>query len=106
MLLNCLTHIAWKKVGLFTSGVLFGTAGFKILGSEDAKKLYTECTAAVIRCKDCILEQKDIIVENCSDIYAEAQDINERRNEKRREREYAEARALLDEEQANAEAEA
>ena len=28
-----------KKLGLFAGGVLFGTAGVKILGSEDAKNL-------------------------------------------------------------------
>ena len=27
-----------KKLGIFAGGVLFGTAGVKILGSEDAKK--------------------------------------------------------------------
>ncbi len=26
-----------KKIGLFASGVLFGTAGVKVLGSKDAK---------------------------------------------------------------------
>lgn len=30
-----------KKTGLFAAGVLFGTAGIKILSSKDAKKLYT-----------------------------------------------------------------
>ena len=29
-----------KKVGLFAAGVLFGTAGIKLLGSRDAKKVY------------------------------------------------------------------
>ena len=29
-----------KKVGLFAAGVLFGTAGIKLLGSKDAKKVY------------------------------------------------------------------
>ena len=29
-----------KKPGLFAAGVLFGTAGIKILTSKDAKKLY------------------------------------------------------------------
>ena len=28
-----------KKIGLFAAGVLFGTAGFKILGSKDAQKV-------------------------------------------------------------------
>ena len=42
----------FKKSGLFAAGVLFGTAGIKILTSKDAKKLYTGCTAAVLRAKD------------------------------------------------------
>lgn len=29
-----------KKTCLFAAGVLFGTAGLKILGSKDAKKVY------------------------------------------------------------------
>ena len=38
-----------KKLGLFAGGVLFGTAGVKILGSEDAKKFYVNCVAAGLR---------------------------------------------------------
>ena len=38
-----------KKAGIFAGGVLFGTAGVKILASDDAKKVYTNCTAAVLR---------------------------------------------------------
>ena len=41
-----------KKAGIFAGGVLFGTAGVKILASDDAKKVYTNCTAAVLRAKD------------------------------------------------------
>ena len=37
-----------KHTGLFAAGVLFGTAGIKILASEDARKLYANCTAAVL----------------------------------------------------------
>ena len=48
-MLECLTKINWKKVGLFASGTLFGTAGIKVLASDDAKKVYTNCTAAVLR---------------------------------------------------------
>lgn len=33
------------KLGLFAGGVLFGTAGLKILTSRDAKKVYTQTTA-------------------------------------------------------------
>ena len=33
-----------KKLGLFAAGVLFGTAGIKLLGSKDAKKVYAHTT--------------------------------------------------------------
>ena len=36
-MLECLTKINWKKVGLFASGTLFGTAGIKVLASDDAR---------------------------------------------------------------------
>ena len=42
-------NIDWKKVGLFAGGVLFGTAGVKVLASKDAKKAYVSCTAAALR---------------------------------------------------------
>ena len=41
-----------KKIGLFAGGVLFGTAGIKALSSKDAKKAYTQTTAAALRVKD------------------------------------------------------
>ena len=45
-----------KKFGLFAAGVLFGTAGIKVLSSKDAKKVYTHTTAAVLRAKDSVME--------------------------------------------------
>ena len=45
-----------KKVAIFVGGMLFGSAGFKILASKDAKKVYTQTTAAVLRMKDCTME--------------------------------------------------
>ena len=48
-MLDCIKKITWKSTGLFAAGVLFGTAGIKILGSKDAKKVYTNCTAAALR---------------------------------------------------------
>lgn len=68
-----------KKTGLFAAGVLFGTAGIKILTSKDAKRLYTNCTAAVLRAKDCVMQTVTDIQENAEDIYAEAKVINEER---------------------------
>ena len=32
-----------KKIGCFVGGVVFGTAGVKLLSSKDAKKVYTNC---------------------------------------------------------------
>lgn len=49
-----------KKTGLFAAGVLFGTAGIKLLSSKDAKKVYTGCTAAVLRRKDCIMKMQQM----------------------------------------------
>ena len=56
--------INWKKIGLFAGGTLFGTAGVKILSSKDAKKVYTGCTAAVLRAKDCVMKTATTIQEN------------------------------------------
>ncbi len=69
----------YKKTGLFAAGVLFGTAGIKILTSKDAKKLYTNCTAAVLRAKDCVMKTATTLQENAEDIYEEAKQINEER---------------------------
>lgn len=74
-----ITKVNWKKVGIFASGVLFGTAGIKALSSKDAKNVYTNCTAAVLRAKDCVMKTATNIQENAEDIYAEAQQINEDR---------------------------
>lgn len=73
----------WKKIGLFAGGTLFGTAGIKILTSDDAKKVYTHCTAAVLRAKDCVMDTVTTIQENAEDIYADAKDINEDREAKK-----------------------
>ena len=34
-------HTTMKKIGLFAAGVLFDTAGLKILGCRESKKVYT-----------------------------------------------------------------
>lgn len=68
-----------KKIGLFAGGVLFGTAGIKALSSKDAKKLYTNVTAAVLRVKQCAVNTATKVQENCGDIYAGAKQINKDR---------------------------
>ena len=81
-MLDCLKAINWKKTGLFAAGVAFGTAGIKILSSDDAKNVYSNCTAAVLRAKDCVMNVVSTVQENAEDIYAEAQQINEEREAK------------------------
>lgn len=71
-----------KKLGSFAAGVLFGTAGLKILGSEDAKKVYAHTTAAVLRAKDCVMKAVTTVREGAQDVYADAQGINEIRAQK------------------------
>lgn len=68
-----------KKIGCFAGGVVFGAAGVKLLSSKDAKKVYTNCTAAVLRAKDCVMKTVTTVQENAEDILAEAQQINEKR---------------------------
>ena len=78
-MLKVFKSVDFKKTGIFAAGVLFGTAGIKVLGSKDAKKVYTNCTAAVLRAKESVMKTATNIQENAEDIYAEAQQINEDR---------------------------
>ena len=70
-----------KKLGLFAAGVLFGTAGIKLLGSRDAKKVYAHTTAAALRAKEDVMKTVTVVREGADDIYAEAKAINELRAE-------------------------
>ena len=76
---NILKNFDVKKTGIFAGGVLFGTAGIKILASDDAKKFYANCTAAVLRAKSCVMKVVTSVQENAEDIYEEAKQINEDR---------------------------
>ena len=49
---------------------------------KDAKKVYTQGTAAVLRAKDCVMKTTNVVQENAEDILAEAKQINEKRYEK------------------------
>ena len=70
-----------KKIGLFAAGALFGTAGIKLLGSRDARKVYAHTTAAALRAKEDVMKTVTLVREGADDIYAEAKAINERRTE-------------------------
>ena len=67
------------KIALFVGGTLFGSAGFKLLGSKEARKVYTHTTAAVLRCKEQVMRDVEVVQEGCSDILADAKAINEAR---------------------------
>ena len=70
-----------KKIGMFSAGVLFGTAGLKVLGSKDACKVYAHTTAAALRAKDSVMTTVTALREGAEDVYADAKAINERRAE-------------------------
>lgn len=69
----------YKGAALFAGGVLFGSAGFKLLSSRDAKKAYTHATAAALRVKESVMEAVTSVQENAADILASAREINEQR---------------------------
>lgn len=95
----------WGKFGLVTGGFLLGTAGVKILGSQDMKAAYTHTTAAILRMKDQVVKDFTVIGENCSDIAAGAKDINEARAEAYEKRMIENAKAVLAEAEAKKAAE-
>ena len=84
MLKDCAKYA--KGLGLFGAGVLFGTAGIKILGSKDAKKVYTNVVAAGLRGKECVMAATKV-QENAEDVLAEAKEINRQREEEQKQEE-------------------
>ena len=68
-----------KGAALFVGGVLFDSAGFKLLSSKDAKKAYTHMTAAALRVQESVMETVTSVQENAADILASAKEINEQR---------------------------
>lgn len=74
--MNCFSY---KNLAVFAGGVLFGSAGIKLLSSKDAKKVYTHTTAAALRVKESVMTTVTTVQENAADILASAKDINEQR---------------------------
>lgn len=68
--------MSWSKWAIFAGGVLFGTAGLKVLFSTDAKKAYTHVTAAALRAQDCVMDTATKVREGAEDIYEDAKRIN------------------------------
>ena len=83
------------KIALFLGGTLFGSAGFKLLSSDDARKVYSHVTAAALRCKDDVMRCVEQVQDGCSDILADAKQINAERAAKT-EPEYIETEAAAE----------
>lgn len=60
-----------KKIGLFAAGVLFGTAGIKLLGSRDAKRAYAHTAAAALRAKEDVMKTVTAVREGAEESKAE-----------------------------------
>ena len=59
--MNC-----YKNLALFAGGILFGSAGVKLLASKDAKKVYTHAAAAALRMKDSVMQTVTCVQENAA----------------------------------------
>lgn len=86
---------AWKNVRMIAYGFLIGTAGVAVLSSKDMKCAYTHITAAVKRGGSSIMKTFTTLKENCEDINADANDINEKRARAERAKEIQDAKDLL-----------
>lgn len=71
-----------KNIALFVAGTLFGSLGFKLLGSKDAQKAYVHAAAAGLRIKSHTINKATEIQEAAADILAAAKDLNEERTAK------------------------
>ncbi len=71
---------AWGKLGLFAGGLLFGTAGLKILSSKkEAKKAYTYTTAAALRAKEEVMTVVTAVKKNAGVFLPTPSVLNENR---------------------------
>ena len=68
----------WGKVGLFAGGVLFGTAGIKILTSRDAKRSTLSRPRRRCAPKEAVMTTATNIREGADDILADAKALNEK----------------------------
>ena len=78
-MIEWLSDINWKNVGVFMSGVLVAAAGSKAHTTKHANKTYVKATAAALRARDSVMETVDLVQENAGDIYAQALELNEGR---------------------------
>lgn len=68
-----------KKYGCMLGCAVMGYVGAKVLTSKDAKKVYTQATAAALRVKEEVMSTVTSVKESAGDILADAKQINEER---------------------------
>ena len=61
--------------------IVWNSQGRRSWEDDDAKKVCADCTAAGMRAKDCVMKTVSTVQENVGDIVAEAEQINEERQE-------------------------
>lgn len=66
-----------KKSSLFLSGVVFGTAGLKLLASKEAKNIYSKTIAKSYKMKDCINNSVSNVKQQADDVLQDAKFIYE-----------------------------
>lgn len=64
-----------KKGSLFMGGLLFGTAGLRLLSSKEAKNIYAHTLAKSFKIKDEIDASVSTIKQHADDVYENAKDI-------------------------------
>ena len=84
------------KAVFAAGGALFVTAGVAALTSKCAKKIYTDCTALVLRGRDKVMETQATLKENCQDIYEDAQIINKEKAAETAAEKLEEAKAMVE----------
>ncbi len=70
-------------LGLFIGGVLCGSVGLKALKSKEAKKTYSKIISYGLDAKDYVMETADNVKEGWDDVYADAKDLKQARDEEK-----------------------
>ncbi|MDO5695778.1 MAG: DUF6110 family protein [Eubacteriales bacterium] len=68
-----------KSALFFVGGMLFGSAGFKAMGTEEAKKLYVRALALGLRGYDAAARKGQQLQSELDDIVNEAREMNNQR---------------------------
>ena len=71
----------WSHVGIFAGGILFATKGVELLRSRESRDVFVKATALGVRNRDDVMKCVTSIREECEDIYADALELNEKKEE-------------------------